>query len=635
MKHTHRSKYLNFLLKVISASITMFLLQAEHLFAEPWVARHGLSPSQYQSEFNNWSSKGYRIVSLSGYTSKGQELYAALWSKVSGTAWTARHGLSSEAYQAAFTEMANNGYRLQIISGYSVGNQARFAAVWDKSTGGAWAAKHNMTAAQYQQAFDDHNKEGYRIQHLSGYVVNGTEYFAAIWEKKTGGAMVVRHNLTASQYQQAFNEFSGQGYTLRLVSGYEKSGTDLFAAIWEKTSSPSWTSRHGIPRLNYQHVFDNMYYQGYTPVYLNAYAADGSDKYNLIWENTNMKADDIAKLDAATTRYMTDQGISGLSVAITKDGRLVFAKGYGFADPSTKEEMSPNHTMRIMSVSKSVTAAGIMKLLEQNKISLHTPVFGGPRTILGSVYPTPRDKAKLNEITIWQLLHHTSGLRTCNGEPEFWNSSKTYDDVMKMLLASPDLFTSDPNTMYLYSNTGYFILAYIIEKVSGQSYETFIRNNVLTPAGIGSTMYVGLASGGLKSTEAHYTPDSKPNMQLWAGFGGWAARPIDLVRYLSRVDGSGTPADILKASTHDSLTKTTPLKSDYGCGWIISGKLQSHNGANGPSRSWLVEMDNGLSFAVITNTAPKSDGGGHPKMRDILAAAIKSVSAFPSYNLFE
>ena len=613
--------------------VVISLLITTAVFAENWVARHAMSSSQYQSEFTNWSGKGYRLISLTGYTSNGQELYAAIWNKVSGPAWTARHSMTSDAYQAAFTEMANNGYRLQIISGYGVGNQAKFAAVWDKSTGGAWTAKHNMTAAQYQDAFDDYSKQGYRLQYLSGYVVNGTEYFAAIWEKKTGGAMVVRHNLTAAQYQQAFNEFGGQGYTLKLVSGYEKAGTDLFAAIWEKTTSPSWSSRHGIPRMNYQHAFDNMYYQGYTPVYINAYAADGSDKYNVIWENSNMSAADIDKLDDAAKNYMSSQSVTGLSIAITKNGRLVFAKGYGYANPATKEEMSPNHTMRIMSVSKSVTAAGIMKLMEQGKISLHQTVFGGPRTILGSIYPTPRDKPKLNDITVWQLLHHTAGLRTCNGEPEFWNSGKTYDDVMKMLLASPDLMKSDPGTAYLYSNTGYFILAYIIEKISGQSYETFIRNNVLTPSGVGSSMYVGLASGGLKSEEANYTPDSKPNMQLWAGFGGWVARPIDLVKYLGRVDGSGTPSDILKASTHDSLTKTTPLKNDSGCGWIISGDLQSHNGSNGPSRSWLAELGNGLSFAVIINSKPSNDAFGN-QMLSILSPAIKSVSAFPSYDLF-
>jgi CubicO group peptidase (beta-lactamase class C family) len=616
--------------KITTVMLLLFFTSA--LLAQ-YVARHAMTPAQYQTEFNNWSSKGYRVTSLSGYTKGGQELYTAIWNKVAGPAWAAKHGLSAAAYQTAFTEMSNQGYRLQTISGYAVSGQARFAAVWDKSGGGAWAAKHNMTAAQYQQAYNENSSKGYRLQYVSGYVVNGTEYFAAIWEKKTGGAMVVKHNMTAAQYQQAFNDNTSQSYTLKLVSGYEKNGTDLFAAIWEKTNSPLWASRHGIPRMNYQHVFDNMYYQGYVPVYVNAYAADGGDKYNVIWENKNMSGSDIAKMDNAVNNYMTTQGVSGLSFAVTKNGRLVFAKAYGYADPATNEEMSPNHTMRIMSISKSVTAAGIMKLLEQNKITMNQKVFG-PNSILGSTYATPADKPKLNDITISQLLHHTSGLRTCNGEAEFWNGSKTYSQTMNMLLSSNDLLENDPNTKNVYSNTGYFVLAGVIEKLSGQSYETYIRNNVLNPAGVGSSMYVGLASGGLKANEAHYMQDGKPNMQLWAGFGGWVARPIDLLKYLGSVDGATPPADIIKGTTHTILTDDVPLSPGYGCGWIISGDRQSHNGANSASRSWLAEIGGGLSIAIIANKAPSNDPGGHPKMLNEISTAVKAVSAFPSYNLF-
>jgi CubicO group peptidase (beta-lactamase class C family) len=616
--------------KIAAALLLLFITNT--LFSQ-FVARHAMTPAQYQTEFDNWFSKGYRVTSLCGYTKGGQELYAAIWNKVSGPAWTARHGLSAADYQTSFTTLSGQGYRLLSISGYAVNNQAKFAAVWDKNPGSAWTAKHNMTAAQYQQAFDDNKANGYHIRYISGYVVNGTEYFAAIWDKRTVNGLAAKHNMTAAQYQQAFNDYTSQGYTQKVVSGYEKNGTDLFAAIWEKTNSPLWACRYAIPRMNYQHVFDNMYYQGYVPVYINAYAADGADKYSMIWENKNMTGSDIAKMDAAANNYMTTQGVSGLSFAVTKNGKLVFAKAYGYADPATYEEMSPNHTMRIMSISKSVTGAGIMKLLEQNKITMNQHVFG-PNSILGSKYATPANKQKLNDITITQLLHHTSGLRTCNGEPEFWNASKTYDDAMNMLLASNDLLENDPNTKSVYSNTGYFVLAGVIEKLSGQSYETYIRNNVLTPGGVGSSMYVGLASGGLKSNEAHYMQDGKPNMQLWAGFGGWVARPIDLLKYLGSVDGATPPADIIKASTHTILTDDVPLSPGYGCGWGVSGDKQSHNGANGASRSWLAEIGNGLSFSVIINKAPSNDPGGHEKLRDELSAAIKSVSVFPGYDLF-
>ncbi len=612
----------------------LLLIFSSTVFAQDWVARNAMSPATYQSEFNNWFAKGYRLTSLSGYSKGGQEMYAAIWDKTAGPAWTAKHGMSAADYQAAFTDNFNKGYRLTCISGYGVGNQAKFAAIWDKSAGAAWTAKHNMTAAQYQQAFDDNNKQGYHIKYINGYVVNGTEYFAAIWDKSSSGAIIAKHNMTAAQNQQAFTDNLKQGYVLKVVSGYEKGGTDLYAAIWEKTSSPVWYSRNGIPGSVYQFTFDNFYYQGYVPVYVNGFAADGADKYNVIWQNTNMKGSDLSKLDDAANHYMSTQNVTGLSFAVTKNGRLVFAKGYGYANPATKEEMSADHSLRIMSVSKGLTSVGIMLLMEKNKISMGKHVFG-PNSILGSKYATPMDKPKLNEITVNMLLHHNSGLRTCDGESEFWDKNKNHDDVMKMLLADPALLQNPPNTKNVYSNTGYFVLMCCIEQITGQSYEKYIRDNVLNPSGVGSTMYIGLADGTEKTGEAHYTPDETPNLQNWGGFGGWVARPMDLLKYLARVDGDGSVPDIMKTASHDTMMATTPLSPGYGCGWIVSADLQSHNGTHGPSLSWLAEIGNGYSVAVIINTPASNDPGGHSKELNEIAAAVNAVSAFPGYDLFK
>jgi CubicO group peptidase (beta-lactamase class C family) len=375
-----------------------------------------------------------------------------------------------------------------------------------------------------------------------------------------------------------------------------------------------------------------MYYQGYVPVYINAYAGNGADNYNVIWENTNMKGSDLAKLDAAVNGYMKPRDIIGMSVAVTKDGRLVYAKGFGLADPATKEEMSPNHSLRIMSISKPVTSAGIMKLMEQGKVTMNRKVFG-PNSILGAKYPTPDDKPEMNDITVRDLMYHNSGMRTGNGEAEFWDASKSHDDVAKMLMKDANLMTNKPNVVNIYSNLGYFWLMMVIEELSGQSYETFIRNNVLTPSGIGQTMYVGLASGGQKAGEAHYTPDHKQNMNNWAGFGGWVARPMDLLKFLNRVDGSATPADIISAATHDTMTVTSPLSGGYGKGWSVSGERQGHNGSHGGTRSWLMEIGDGLSVAIITNSAPQTDGNIGIMLNEF-RDAVKEVSAFPGYNLF-
>ena len=100
--------------------------------AAEWAARHGLSSAEYQTAFNDFSNKGFRLTSISGYDSNGAR-YAAIWKKQAGPAWAARHGLNSDQYQAEFNALGGQGYRLTYINGYSVGGQARYAAIWESA----------------------------------------------------------------------------------------------------------------------------------------------------------------------------------------------------------------------------------------------------------------------------------------------------------------------------------------------------------------------------------------------------------------------------------------------------------------------------------------------------------------------
>lgn len=612
-------------------TMVVILLTQSAVQGQAWIARHGLTGAQYQTEFNTNGQNGFRLTCVNGYTHNGQERYAAIWEKITGPAMATHHGMTGAQYQTKFNEYKQQGYRLTHVSGYGVGSAAKFAAIWEKKSGGAWAARHNLTAAQYQTEFNNFKNQGYRPVHVSGYVVNNMEYFAAIWEKKSGGAWEARHNLSGAQFQTTFNTLGGQGYVLLNVSGYTKNNTNYYTGIWEKTSSPPRYVRHGITAQNYQHVFDNMYYQGYRPIMVQGFASGNSSRFNGIWVNKNYSGGDLAKIDNAVSGYMNSQSVTGLSLAIMQNGRLVFAKGYGSARSGV--EMSPNHSLRIWSISKPLTAVGIMRLVQQGNANLLDRRVFGPNSVLGATYPTPQGQNGLNNITVRQLLNMTSGLRTCNGEPVFWNANSTVANTMTTLMSASDIMTTTPNSQYIYSNTNYFFLARVIEVVSGQPYETYIRNNVLNPCGIGNTMYVGLANGESRTGEATYTPHSKPNMQLFGGFGGWVARPIDLVRFLRFVDGAPNPNDILSGNNHTTMTTGSAQNAGYGLGWTVSGNLQNHNGCFNGGRSFLVELANGLSYAVIINNTPSNDNCGWT-LKSVLDAALPTVSSYPSYDLF-
>ncbi|MBT9312835.1 hypothetical protein [Leptothoe kymatousa] len=237
----------------------------------PWVAHHGMTSSQYQAKFDQYVADGYRLVDVSGYSVGDQARYAAIWVKRSGPAWVARHGMTSSQYQARFNQYVADGYRLVDVSGYSVGNQTRYAAIWEKRSGPAWVARHGMTSSQYQARFDQYVADGYRLVHVSGYRVGNQARYAAIWEKRSGPAWVARHGMSSSQYQAKFDELTADGYRLAHVSGYRVNGRDRYAAIWEKRSGSAWVARHGMSSSGYQSAFNNYVDDGYRLISVSGY----------------------------------------------------------------------------------------------------------------------------------------------------------------------------------------------------------------------------------------------------------------------------------------------------------------------------------------------------------------------------
>ena len=237
----------------------------------PRIARHGMTSSQYQSEFDKYIGQGYRLISVSGSGSGNQTRYAAIWEKSSGPRWAARHGMTSSQYQQQFDRYTGEGYRLTHISGYGAGNQTRYAAIWEKSSGPRWAARHGMTSSQYQSEFDKYTGEGYRLTHVSGYGTGNQTRYAAIWEKSSGPRWAARHGMTSSQYQSEFDKYTGEGYRLTHVSGYGTGNQTRYAAIWEKRSGPRWAARHGMTSSQYQSEFDKYTGAGYQLTHVSGY----------------------------------------------------------------------------------------------------------------------------------------------------------------------------------------------------------------------------------------------------------------------------------------------------------------------------------------------------------------------------
>ncbi len=374
----------------------------------------------------------------------------------------------------------------------------------------------------------------------------------------------------------------------------------------------------------------------------------------------------MESFDRFMQRLMTKWQIPGGAIAVSRNGRLVFARGYGWADRETKESVQPDSLFRIASISKTVTAAAILKLAETKRLDLDALAF----QILDELQPAEGAviDERLKRITVRQLLHHSGGWdRAQSPDPIYLphkaaqvfktKSPADTNTLIRYMMGQPLQF--DPGTGYAYSNFGYNILGQIIEKVSGQTYEDYVRAQILQPAGahrmrVAKTSLAGRAEGEVKYYDAvPSTPKaaSPPNLAqayqrlpletLEASSGGIAS-PIDLLRFMHAIDGSNERTTVLsKASWQFMISRPEPpLWVDgayyYGAGCFVrptNGDANVwHGGAMWGTSTLLVRAASGLSWAAVFNVWPPREFDS--ELDKGCWDAVRGVTAWPEHDLF-
>ena len=300
------------------------------------------------------------------------------------------------------------------------------------------------------------------------------------------------------------------------------------------------------------------------------------------------------RLDQTIERFMNQWEIKGASLAIMKDGKLIYSKGYGYADEENEVKTDVNHIFRIASVSKLITAAGIMKLVENGILSLDDKVFGEEGILSDTTLYAPIKDKRVNNITVENLLRHQGGFTNRAGDPMFCPvdiaekmdvpAPADLNTIIKFVLSRRLGFT--PGTSTCYSNVGYGILSRVIEKVSGKNYEEFIQDSILIPAGcydmhlahnldkdryFNEVRYYEQSDADLiRSCDGRdtlvYRSNGGNNIEALYGAGGWVASPTELLRFLSAIDADDSYPDILTKESVETMTKC--MKNALPLGWM-------------------------------------------------------------------
>lgn len=351
----------------------------------------------------------------------------------------------------------------------------------------------------------------------------------------------------------------------------------------------------------------------------------------------------LAAVDNDINAFMAKYNVPGMSVAITRYGKLVYAKGYGMADKEAGESVKTNSLFRLASLSKWFTSAAIMKLIQEGKLGFNDKVFG-TSGILGTDYGTPPYGPYITDITVEQLLHHTGGgWGNSSNDPMFANREMNVYSLLNWLVDNRPLERA-PGMAWDYSNIGFSLLSRIIEKKSGQPYDTYVKENILKPCGI-TAMQIGSSTlSGRKTNEVKYYGLGSANaygygdgvIERLDGAGGWIASPTDLMRFLVRVDNFPEVEDILTPATLQIMSSKTTASGNYACGFIVSGTGNwYHGGTLTGTRNWMVRTTTGYNWAILINTSATNTEFNNDLDKLIWPAVNSVTTPWPDVDLFK
>jgi len=384
----------------------------------------------------------------------------------------------------------------------------------------------------------------------------------------------------------------------------------------------------------------------------------------------------MGSYDQIIPDLMRKYAIPGGAVAVLRDGKLIYARGFGYSDVQNKTPVLPDALFRIASVSKPITGVAIMKLVEEGKLELDDRVA----PFIADLTPGPGGivDPRWEQITIRQLLNHTGGWdrNAPNGfDPMFRPAiaaaavnapaPASAETVIRYMKGLPLDF--NPGERHVYSNFGYAILGRVIERLSGMPYEEYVRARVLQPVGATRTRLGKTRLSDALADEVKYYLPGEPGLGMTAplvasvfpgagtvpinygafyveamdSHGGWVSSTIDLLRFLAGVDGRANRPDILSAGLVAQMTSNGPAACAggacfYAGGWLVRPTQGDaswwHGGSLPGTTSILVRSYHNFSWVALFNA--RSGTGLDDELDTALWNALALATSFPAHDLF-
>ncbi len=360
--------------------------------------------------------------------------------------------------------------------------------------------------------------------------------------------------------------------------------------------------------------------------------------------------------------FINKWSIAGASVAIAKDGKLIYARGFGYSDTISKAETQPYNLFRIASISKLVTAVAIMKLNEDGKLDLNAKVFGPGGILDDPFYDNPKDK-RVYDITVAHLLSHEAGWTERYGDQMFMpvliaqemGVTPPADTKTILRFALNKRLHYTPGMGREYSNLGYSILGLVIEKVTGIPYAEYCRKNLFEPLGIyDMTIAHNLSTQRAPFEVSYYEPSTnEPKPSIYGtgelvrasnggnditalgAAGAWLATAPDLMRLMLAIDGFPSRPDLLSNQSIQFMTDNQNGFAPVGWkGTIIDGTWW-RTGSFPGTAGMLKRQSDGIAWVVLINSSAWNGPEIYSYIDRMMTRTLAEINQWPADDLFD
>jgi CubicO group peptidase (beta-lactamase class C family) len=367
-------------------------------------------------------------------------------------------------------------------------------------------------------------------------------------------------------------------------------------------------------------------------------------------------------IEKQANEFLRQWNLAGMTMSVVKDGKLVYAHGFGYSDVEAKQSVTPGQLFRIASVSKLITAVAIMKLVEHKLISLDSKVFGPNAIIKDPIFNSVKDP-RLYKITVRHLLAHAGGWSLHYGDMAFnsllvleLNGEKgvaTMDSYCRFIASRKLHF--EPGTRSSYSNMGYMFLRKVIESVTGETYEKYVTNEILKPIGI-TDMHIGrsfLSERRFNEVKYYQSDDNelvscfdgtgrmvpKPYggnpIELLGPAGGWISSSVELAKLMVMVDGFKNVPDMLPNNLISQMVENKFFRGPLGWKVVKENGDWIRTGSMAGTSALVKRQSNGFSWVVILNSSSWKGPKLPAYINYMMGKIEKTIKIWPKQDLFK